>query len=283
MIKIIEEKRCVIGEGPIWNETEKRLYYTNGMGGEICMLNVHTGELEVRTVKTGVAAFAFTKENQLIVSRHDGVFVLNKDDTTEELYDTSKNQIRFANDIKVGLDGRIYVGTQSGKRAGVSECIDGKLYSIDKNGKVRILLENLSLSNGLEWSMDEKYFYHTDSDTNTINEYVFDKVNGDIVFTGKMIRVKGVDGFTVDRNNDIYAACWGQGHIAVIDTDEFKIKSYIDVPASISASCSFAGDNMDILAITTASYGTDISADKNAGYTILFEMKTKGRKPYLFG
>ena len=31
--------------------------------------------------------------------------------------------------------------------------------------------------------MDEKYFYHTDSDTNTINEYVFDKVNGDIVFT----------------------------------------------------------------------------------------------------
>ena len=116
-----------------------------------------------------------------------------------------------------------------------------------------------------------------------IKEYVFDKVNGDIVFTGRMVDVKGVDGFTVDRNNDIYAACWGQGHIAVIDTDEFKIKSYIDVPAGIPASCSFVGNNMDILAITTASYGADISADKNAGHTILLEMKTKGRKPYLFG
>lgn len=282
-MKIIKDKRCVIGEGPIWNDFEKKLYFTNGMENEICTLDVYTGKLDVRPVDVGASAFAFTKDNRLVVSRCDGVFILNEDNTTEDLYDASKISIHLANDMKVGPDGRIYVGTQSGKRAGVSDKLDGRLYCIDDKGNVRVLLDNLILSNGLEWSIDEKYFYHTDSDTNIIKEYSFDKISGDIKFTDRSVEVVGVDGFTVDKDNNILAACWGQGHIAVIDTKEFKIKAYIDVPARIPASGAFAGENMDILAITTASYGADVSVDKEAGYTVLLKTETKGRKPYLFG
>ena len=46
--------------------------------------------------------------------------------------------------------------------------------------------------------------------------------SGKIDFTGRMTQVKGVDGFTVDIDNNIFAACWGQGHIAVVDADEFS-------------------------------------------------------------
>ena len=282
-MEIISDKRCIIGEGPIWNEFEKKLYYTNGFGNEICTLDVYTGNLEVRPVKVGVAAFAFTKDNRLIVSRaDDGVFILNKDDTTTPLYDTSKINIKLANDMKVGPDERIYVGTQSGKRAGVSDEVDGKLYSIDKNGEVRVLLDNLILSNGLDWSMDEKYFYHTDSDTNTIKEYSFNKVSGDIEFTGRDVEVIGVDGFTIDSDNNILAACWEQSHIAVIDTKTFKIKSYIEVPAIAPASCGYAGENLELLAIVTASFKLNINQDPNAGFTFIHKMNNYGRKPYLF-
>lgn len=282
-MRIITEKRCVIGEGPIWNDHEKRLYYTNAMGDEICMMDIYTGKFEVRPVSKGIAAFAFDEKNRLIVSRYDGVFILNDDDTVEELYDTSKYSILYANDMKVGPDGRIYVGTQSGKRLKVSDKVDGKLYSIDKNGNVNILLDGLILSNGMEWSIDEKKFYHTDSDTQIIKEYDFDCVNGSIKYTGRFAEVTGVDGFTIDQSGDILAACWGQGHIAVIDTKQFKIKSHIDILAKIPASCGFVGDNMDILAITTASYRADIKQDENAGYTFLKNMACGGRKPYIFG
>ena len=282
-MKIISNKRCVIGEGPVWNEKEGLLYYTNGMEKEICMLDVYTGELKIRPVEIGVAAMAFTKDNRLIVSRHDGVFILNKDNTREKLYDVTKTKIRFANDMKVGPDGSIYVGTQSGRRAGISDKIDGKLYRIDKTGNVHILLENLGLSNGLEWSIDEKYFYHTDSDTHTIKEYSFDKISGNIEFTGRMVKVEGVDGLTINRNNDILAACWGKGHIAVVDTTEFKIKSYIDIPAGIPASCAFSGNNMEFLAVVTACFGADTQTDVNAGFTFVCETNDCGRTPYLFG
>ena len=53
------------------------------------------------------------------------------------------------------------------------------IISIDKDGNVCVLLDNLLLSNGLEWSVDEKRFYHTDSDTRIIKEYDFDKISGE--------------------------------------------------------------------------------------------------------
>ena len=283
-MQIVSEKRCVIGEGPIWNDKEKRLYYTNGMGGnELCILDIYTGKLEVRPLKIGSAAYAFDKKNRLIVSRPDGIFILRDDDTTEELYDSAEYSILYANDMKVGPDGNIYVGTQSGKRKGISDKIDGKLYSIDKNGNVRILLDNMILSNGLEWSVDEKRFYHTDSDTGIIKEYDFDKISGNISFTGRQVQVHGVDGFTIDNNDMLYIGCWGQSHIAVVDTLSMSVVDHIPVPTRIPTSCGFAGNDMEMLIVVTASFTADLNEDENAGFTFMKRMNISGRKPYLFG
>lgn len=282
-MKIISNHRCIIGESPVWNAKENMLYFTNGMGNEICMLNIYTGEIIIRPVKVGVAALAFTKDNQLVVSRSDGVFVLNDDDATEELYDSSKVEIRNANDMKVGPDGRIYVGTQSDKRAGVSDEINGKLYSIDKSGNVRVLLNNLILSNGLEWSINEEKFYHTDSDTQIIKEYDFDKASGEIMFTGRKIKVPGVDGFTIDQNGFLHVACWGYRNIAVVDTLSMSVVEYIPVPAMIPASCCFAGTDMKMLMVVTASFNVNLNEDENAGFVFIKKINIGGRKPYLFG
>ena len=282
-MKIISNKRCVIGEGPIWNEKEEKLYFTNGFGNEICIYHFKTDTMGVRSLSFNVAAFAFDTQNRLIVSHVGGVHILNNDNSLTPIYDNSKYEIKFANDMKVGPDGAIYVGTQSGKRKGVSDKIDGKLYRIAPNGEVEILLDNLILSNGMDWSIDKLKFFHTDSGTQIIKEYDFDKSSSKIQFTGRQVRVDGVDGFTIGQDNRLYIGCWGQGHIAVVDTKTMSIADYISIPCQIPTSCGFFGENMDMLAITTASYNADIEKDKNAGFTILIQSKTKGRNPFVFG
>lgn len=283
MMEIISNHRCVIGEGPIWNEAENKLYHVNGYGAnEILCIDLETGERIVRKLSFGVAAIAFSKNGEMLISCKDGAFILNCDNTRTPLYDTEKYNIRFGNDAKVGPDGRFYIGTQSAKRKGVGEEVDGKLYSIDKDGEVRLLLDGMQLSNGMEWSVNEKYFYHTDSDTGIIKEYFFDKNTGNIEFSGREVLVPGVDGFTIDQNGFLYVACWGRGYIAVVDTASMQINEYIDVPANIPASCGFAGKDMDKLVVVTATLGADLKTDKNAGYTFIVNTKTKGRKPYLF-
>lgn len=282
-MKILTDKRCMIGEGPIWNDKEKKLYFTNGFGNEICTYDFQTDKLSARHLPFGVSAFAFDLQNRLIVSHAGGVHILNDDNSLAPIYDNEKYQIQYANDMKVGPDGAIYVGTQSRKRKGVSDKVDGKLYRISPNGKVEILLDDLILSNGMEWSIDETKFYHTDSDTHIIKEYHFDKSRGKIRFTGRQVRVQGVDGFTIGQDDCLYVGCWGQGHIAVVETEKMDIVDYIPTPCKIPTSCGFCGENLDILAITTASSFSNLTIDKNAGFTILKKMDIHGRKPYLYG
>ena len=282
-MKILSQKRCIVGEGPIWNEIKDSLYYTNAYGKELCVYDFKTQDLKVRTLPFDAAAFAFDRKNNLLVSHSQGVHILGKDNSLIPIYDETRYQICFANDMKIGPDGAVYVGTQSGKRKGVSDKIDGKLYRISACGEVSVQLDGLTLSNGMEWSIDETKFYHTDTPTRLIKEYNFDKSTGEISFTGRQVRVDGVDGFTIGKDDCLYVSCWGQACIAVVDTKTMQVVKRIDVPCKIPSSCCFCGKNMDILAITTASKNLDVETDENAGFTFLYQSETRGRKPFLFG
>lgn len=274
-MRILTEKRCIIGEGPVWNAQQQRLYFTNGLGGEICICDPYSGELEIRPVKQDVAAMAFTKTGDVLLSRADGVFFLDADKPLN-------TEICHANDMKVGPDGRLYVGTQSQKRLGRSDAVDGKLYRVDADGTAEVLLDGLRLSNGMDWSWDEKRFYHTDSDTHILREYEFDAASG-IRFTGRQVEVPGVDGFCTGENGDLYCACWGRGHIAVVDASTVQVKAHIPVPTQKPASCGFCGKHMELLAVTTASFKCDLQQDPGAGFTFLADLGVCGREPYLFG
>ena len=281
MMRVISQKSCRIGEGPIWNDAEQCLYFTNGMEKEICKLDLTTQELTEIPTERGVAAIAFDRQGRMIVSRADGVYYLDRN-VTEPLYDPATYQILHANDMKVGPDGRIYVGTQSEKRLKLSEQVDGKLYSIDRSGTVRTLLDGLLLSNGMDWSMDETRLYHTDSATHVIKEYAFEKASGEIEATGRSIEIHGVDGFTVGENDFLYVACWGHAQIAVVDTRTMREVDRIEVPTQKPASCAFAGVGMSDLVVVTASYNVDLAKDPLAGCTFQKKMPIHGRKPYLF-
>lgn len=90
-MKVLSDKRCVIGEGPVWNEFDNKLYHVNGYGAnEICCIDLATGENIVRKLNFGVVAIGFTRKGELLISCNDGAFVLNDDDTRMPLYDREK-------------------------------------------------------------------------------------------------------------------------------------------------------------------------------------------------
>ena len=118
-MKILTGKRCYIGEGPIWNEREERLYFTNGKLREICIYDFKTDSLTVRTTPVWASAIAFDKQNRLLLSHTGGVHILDEKDTLLSLYDEKQCLIKHAGDMKVGPDGALYVGTISEKFLGI--------------------------------------------------------------------------------------------------------------------------------------------------------------------
>lgn len=209
-MKILTQKRAVIGEGPIYNDVEQKLYFTNGLESEILIYDFNSDTLTAKKTPCGVSAMAFDNKNRLIVSTQNGVFILNEDNSLTEIYDTKKYQIKNCNDLKVAPNGDIFVGTMATIRKAQNKSeLDGKLYRISKDGVVTVLLDHLSLSNGLDWSVDGTKFYHTDSDTCIIKEYNYDKASGNITPTNRQVEVHGVDGFTISEDGNLYIGCWG--------------------------------------------------------------------------
>ena len=279
-MKAIYKKNCIIGEGPIWREADGRLYFVNPVKAkEICSVLPDGSEPLAFALEHSAAAIGFTKDGNFIISSIDGIFKFNERSGKLSLFSDIKN----CNDAKVGPDGAFYVGTQSSKRLGISDKVDGKLYRIDKGGNARVLLDGLILSNGMDWSADGKKFYHTDSDTHILKEYDFDIESGEITYTGRNCSVPHIDGLTIDNGGMIYAACWGMGHIAKIDSEAMQTVGYIEVPVPIPSSCGFFGENLDMLAITTANYDDRAKENASSGYTFATSIGAIGKKPYLFG
>lgn len=277
-MKVLTQKRAVIGEGPVWNEIEQKLYFVNGIECEILIYDFNSDALTVKKTPCPVSALAFDDKNRLIVSTPNGVFILNEDNSLTEIYDTKKYLIKNCNDLKVAPNGDIFVGTMATNRKAQNRSeLDGKLYRVSRNGVVSVLLKNLSLSNGLDWTEDGTKFYHTDSDASIIKEYNYDGISGDITPTDRQVKVNGVDGFTISKNGNIYASCWAYGHVAVVDCKSMEIIKYIELPTEIPTSCAFCGKNLDVLAVTTASYNLDVKNDINAGFTFLLKSKEKGK------
>lgn len=69
----------------------------------------------------------------------------------------------------------------------------------------------------------------------------------------------------------------------MIDTADFKIHNYIEVPTKNPASCGFAGRNMEQLIVVTSMLGISLETDSNAGFIYGCKTGTNGRTPFLFG
>ena len=282
MMKILTQKRCVIGEGPIWCEREKLLYFVNGIENELCTYDPARDVFNAYPQEVCVAAIAFARDGRMLITRRDGAFFLDlSTGKTSPMYDETI-KIKNANDAKVGPDGCFYVGTQSEFRLGLSDKIDGKLYRITPDGTVALLLDGLILANGMDWSPDERFFYLADTGAKKVREYEFDKNSDNLTFTGREAHVSGADGLTVDKNGTIFVASWGKSCIAIIDPKTMQIHETISVPTNAPASCAFFGKEMNQLVITTATLGIDTDTDRNAGYLMIKSMNTHGRLPYLF-
>ena len=282
-MKILTQKQCIIGEGPIWCEREGLLYFVNGIDNEICTYDPATDIVQTYPQAVGVAAIAFAKDGRMLVTRADGAYFLDlPSGRTTPMYD-DRFKITNANDAKVGPDGCFYVGTQSEFRLGISERIDGKLYRITPEGEVSVLLDGLILANGMDWSPDERFFYLADTGAKKVREYEFDKATGGLNPTGREVHVSGADGLTIDEDGILYVASWGKSCLVVIDTKAMTISDTLPVPTKAPASCAFFGKALNDLVITTAAYPQNVEHDAAAGFLLVQKTKTSGRLPYYFG
>lgn len=275
----IDNDRNIVGECPLWDDEKKKLYHIDIRSRNLHVLDWETGKKKTLQLPQLIGSIALSLDGSLIGAMEDGIYYLDEQGGAVIAHKPVPiSGLRF-NDGKVGPDGRFYVGTI--KREG-----GGQFYCLEKNEELRTLFGGIRVSNGLDWSVDNKLLYYCDTSLRRIDSFKFDVYSG--VLSGREIVFQVPeqwgfpDGLTIDMEGNLWIALWNGGQVICLNPNTGRILDRIELPVSKVTSCTFAGDNMDELVITTASLDCVIANEPLAGNLFKMKLGVSGRKTFRF-
>jgi sugar lactone lactonase YvrE len=239
---------CELGEGPIWNEHEQRLYWVDILGNVI-----HTYHPESQTHQTShfedhVCAMGFRKDGGMVLALRKQFAIWHHDRLQFiEGLEMDLPDNRF-NDGAVDRQGRFWAGTLNPSSP------SGNLYRLDHDLGVEKMVTGVTISNGIGWSPDSKTMYFTDSPLREIYAFDFDPQTGSLSNKRVHIRTEapGVpDGLTVDSEGYIWSARYGGSKVVRYSPDG-EVDQEITLPVAKVTSVTLGGPDLKQLYITSA-------------------------------
>lgn len=266
--------KCIIGENPLWCPKEKSLYWLDIPVGIIYKYNPKKGIVEkVFEGDTVVGGFTIQENGSFLLFMEKGAIKIWQDNKLINLIDYTPilKNTRF-NDVITDPYGRVFCGTMPDEN-GIAY-----LFLLDTDGELKLILDNIGLSNGMGFSPDNKKMYFTDSKKGEIYIFDYNKENGSINNQKVFIKVEeqGIDpdGLTVDSDGYVWSARWNGGCLkrySPIGKEVLKVS----LPTKKITSLTFAGEGYQDIYITSAiGEEGDQSKENEAG--ALFYLKSSG-------
>lgn len=243
---------ATLGEGPVWDEREGRLYWVDILSGTLFRYDPLTNRNRAHDVGEHLGAVGLRREGGLVMALQSGfAFYDPADRQITPITDPEAERTgnRF-NDGKSDPSGRFWAGTLSYEL----EKGAGSLYSLDQNLEVEVRLQDLTISNGMAWSEDR--FFFIDTPTRQVMAFAYDQESGDIANPEVLRTVdeeEGYpDGMTIDREGALWVALYGGYKVIRIDPASGQTLFEVHLPVPQVTSCTFGGSEFRELYITTA-------------------------------
>jgi sugar lactone lactonase YvrE len=270
-VELIADYACEIGENPLWHSIERRLYWCDIPRGRLFRFDPESGVHEQCYQGRIVGGFTFQSDGALLLFMDRGTIAVWREGTLTEIVKEIPGELdsRF-NDVIADPHGRVFCGTMSTDKR------TGRLYRLDLDGSLEVMLEGIRCSNGLAFTRDLKSLYYTDSFAQEI--YLFDYSIEDGTLSNRRVYAKfededGLpDGATIDSAGRLWSALWDGGAVARIGPDG-KIETKIEFPARKVSSITFGGADYTDMYVTTAGGNIRETDGELAGS--LFRCKSK--------
>jgi sugar lactone lactonase YvrE len=248
------------GEGPCWDAALQRLLWVDMMGCKINSFDPVTGSVVSHPFEE-LPCVAVPEGN----GRHLVAFakrLASVDLTTGDIREIASVEPEVSanrcNDGKRDPSGRFWIGTMSND--GSVACA-GSLYRLD-GGKLTRVLDNLTISNGMDWTADGRTMFFTDSATREVWAFDFDPADSSISNKRTVVQVPeelGLpDGMALGADGTLWVAHWGPGCVCQWCPKSGLLLQRVDTGCPHTSSCCFSGEGH--IYITTSRLGLDEGA-----------------------
>jgi sugar lactone lactonase YvrE len=250
------------GEGPVWSRRWGGLRWVDMLAGDLLTLDAD-GTVARRHVGDVAAVVRPRRQGGAVIAVERGFALEDADGTLTRVGDVLDDDGVRMNEGGCDPDGRFYCGSMAyDQRPGA-----GTLYRLDPDRSVSVILDEVSVSNGLEWSPDGSLAYYNDTPTQQVALFDYDSDTG---LTGRRVFVEipeedgHPDGLTVDADGGVWVALYGGGAVRRYSPDG-RLDEIVELPTSQVTACTFGGPGLDELFITTSQENLEPGTDPLAG------------------
>lgn len=260
-----------LGEGPVWDMEDARLWWVDIKSGLIHRFDPASGQNDAFDFGEPVGCIARRDKGGLIVAAASGFYLFDPDTGVRTALVDPESDLpgnRF-NDGGCDPAGRFWAGTMHDD--GTPRQQRGQFWRYNDDSTATGFLAPLYTSNGLAYSGDGTVMYMSDSNRSvqTIWAHDYDLASGTpsnqrVLFDCASIEGRP-DGGTVDSDGCYWTALIGGWQVARI-TPEGKLDRTISVPVANPTKPMFGGDGLDVLYVTSANESLeDDPAQPHAG------------------
>ncbi len=278
---------AIVGEGAIWDADKSVLYWLDILGSQLYVFDPKTGQNRAIDVGQTVGTVVPRASGGVMVALHNGFAALDLE--TEKVTPVADPERdipanRF-NDGKCDPAGRFWAGTMEFN----GEADRGALYCLEIDHSVSRKVEPVTISNGIVWSLDNRTMYYIDTARDNVRAWDYDLESGDIDNERVVIENEGpghFDGMTIDEEGMVWIAVFGGWGVWRYDPQSGALLEKVLVPVEQITSCTFGGDNLDELYITSCRYLMDEQALREqplAGSLLRVKVGARGVPAFPFG
>lgn len=268
-IEVVSDRPDQLGEGPLWDTREQRLYWIDSYGPAIHSADAAGGDRRSWPLPEPIGSMALRETGGAILSLRDGFYAFDfATGAASRIHETQPGELRpRLNDGKVDRQGRFVAGSMDFEE---SEPV-GKLFRLDPDLSLHVLDSGIICSNGPCWSPDGRTFYFADTGRKLIWAYDYDTATGTVRsrrrFTSFEAQRGLPDGATVDAEGYLWCCEVYSGRLIRFDPAGV-VDRIVGLPVNSTTSLTFGGPDLDIAYVTSMARPFDhrYHAEREAGF-----------------
>ena len=275
-----------LGEGPLWHERERVLYWIDIAEPSLHRLDPRTNIYRYWPLPEPVGTVVPHARKGVVLTL--GSRIVRMDIPSGRLTTMAEmapwHPAWRMNDGKCDAAGRLWFGVAHVDEENPS----GGLFRLDLDGTLTQMEKHITISNGLGWSPDYRQFYYTDGLRYRIYVYDFDMATGTLSNRRIFLQLEKSpiepDGLTIDSQGYIWEAQWNSGKIFRYSPAGETVRE-IALPIQRPTSCMFGGEHFDTLYVTSCSQGLGETTrlPPPAGAVFALDVGVKGLPEPAFG
>lgn len=258
-------------EGPCFHPDGKGILFVSIEQKCVYYLDFLKGVIKTYFMEGQVGCAVFEDAEHILAAEYNGIYRINLNNGEKcfltQLIEDKK--LRY-NDGILDAKGRFLVGTTGYNCLALNQ---NYLFSWDGKEK-KVLLEGTTISNGIDFSRDNKFMYFVDTPTKKVSRFIYDIETGCITHDKEIISITDgsvPDGICTDTEDMLWVAQWGGSKVSRWNPYTGDKLMEIELPCQNVTSCCLVGEEW--LFVTTAKHDDGTTSEPLAGG--LFKIKIK--------